>query len=76
MAKKVLQCDSRGRLVLSGRANEMFLVRENSDGSILLQPATVVSVAQAEYDNDPSLRELLAHAAASDTVSRDRRPKS
>jgi hypothetical protein len=76
MVKKVLQCDSRGRLVLSGRANEMFLVRENSDGSILLQPATVVSAAQAEYDGDPSLRELLEHAAASDTVSRDRRPRT
>lgn len=70
---KVIETDSRGRVVLSGRPDEMFLVRENSDGSILLQPAAVVSAAQHQYDNDAGLREILAQAAASPTVKRDRR---
>ena len=70
---KVIETDSRGRVVLSGRPDEMFIVRENSDGSILLQPATVVSAAQHQYDNDAGLREILAQAAASPTVKRDRR---
>ena len=71
--KNVIATDSRGRVVLSGRPDEMFIVRENSDGSILLQPATVVSAAQAQCDNDADLRNLLAQAVASPTVNRDRR---
>ena len=73
IVKSVIETDSRGRVVLSGHPDERFIVRENSDGSILLQPATVISAAQAQYDDDPSLRELLAQAAASPTVKRDRR---
>lgn len=66
----LVETDSRSRVVLPGRSNERFLLQENSDGSILLQPARVVSEAQAEYDNDPELRALLARAAGSPTVHR------
>jgi hypothetical protein len=59
-------------VVLPGHSNQRFLVQENPDGSILLQPARVVSEAQAEYDNDPDLRELLARATQSPTVLRNR----
>ncbi len=71
--KDILETDARGRAVLSGHANELFLVRENSDGSVLLQPATVISKTQAQYDSDPELRAVLAAAVESGTVSRDRR---
>ena len=47
-------------------------MQENSDGSILLQPARLVSEAQSEYDNDPELRDLLARASGSPTVRRNR----
>jgi hypothetical protein len=47
-------------------------MRVNADGSILLQPARVVTDAQQEYDSDPELRDLLARAAASPTVRRTR----
>jgi hypothetical protein len=53
----------------------MFLMRENPDGSILLEPAVVMSKSQLEYDQDPELRELLAKAAASSTVRRSRRKR-
>ena len=66
----VVETDSRSRVVLPGHSNQRFLVQENSDGSILLQPARVVSEAQHEYDNDPVLRDLLGRAAASPTVQR------
>jgi hypothetical protein len=39
-------------------------MRENEDGSILLQPATVVIAAQLEFDSTPELHDLLARAAA------------
>ncbi len=69
----LVQTDDRSRVVLPGRRNEMFLLRENSDGSILLEPAKVVSAAQEQYDETPELRDLLTRAAASKTVRRARR---
>jgi hypothetical protein len=65
--------DDRSRVVLPGHPNATFLLRENSDGSLLLEPASVVSEAQAHYDRDPALRELLERAQESATVRRRRR---
>jgi len=72
----MVETDSRSRVVLPGHSNQRFLVQENSDGSILLQPARVVSEAQHEYDSDPELRELLARAATSPTVKRQYRRRT
>jgi len=69
----LIETDSRSRAVIPGHQNQRFLVQENSDGSLLLQPATVVSDAQREYDTNPELRALLAQAAASPSVRRSRR---
>jgi len=68
----LVETDGRSRAVLPGRPNERFVMRENPDGSLLLQPARVVTDAQHEFDTDPELRELLARAAASPTVRRTR----
>lgn len=72
----MVETDDRSRVVLPGHPNQRFLVRENADGSLLLQPARVVTEAQHEYDSDPELRELLSRAAASPTVRRARRRRS
>jgi hypothetical protein len=69
----MVETDSRSRVVLPGHSNQRFLVQENPDGSILLQPARLVTEAQLEYDTDPRLRDLLARAAASATVKREYR---
>lgn len=66
----VIETDNRSRVVLPGHANQRFVVQEHEDGSILLQPAVVVSEAQFEYDTNPELRELLARAAKSPTAKR------
>lgn len=68
----LIETDARSRVVLPGRPGERFLVRENGDGSLLLEPAHVVSAAQAEYDNNPGLQDLLARASQSPTVRRTR----
>jgi len=68
----LIETDGRSRVVLPGHPNEKFLVIEQSDGSLLLQPAVVVSAAQAEYEHDPELRDLLDRAMASQTVTRRR----
>lgn len=72
----LVETDSRSRAVLPGHSNQRFLLTENADGSLLLQPARVVTDAQHEYDTDPELQALLARAAVSATVrrSRQRRP--
>lgn len=69
----LIETDSRSRVVIPGHSNQRFLVRENADGSLLLQPARVVSEAQLEYDNDPELQALLTRAEGSETVRRSRR---
>ncbi len=68
----MVETDARSRVVLTGHSNERFILHELSDGSVLLEPALVVSSAQHEYDSDPALQELLARAAASPTVRRRR----
>lgn len=72
----IVETDARSRVVLPGHSNQRFIVQENSDGSLLLQPARVVTEAQAEYDADPELRDLLARAAQSPTVRRRRARRS
>lgn len=72
-APYIAETDARSRVVLPGRPRQMFVVRENPDGSLLLQPGKVITNAQSEYDETPELQELLAQAAASSTVTRRRR---
>jgi len=69
----LIETDSRSRVVIPGHAGQRFLVRENEDGSLLLEPALVISAAQHEYDNSPALQELLTRAASGRTVRRERR---
>lgn len=67
-----VETDADGRVTLPGHARTRFLLRENADGSILLQPAHVLTEAQYEYDAMPELRELLSAATSSKTVRRTR----
>lgn len=67
-----VETDADGRVTLPGYSRTRFLLRENEDGSILLQPAHVVTEAQYEYDATPELRELLSAATSSKTVRRTR----
>jgi len=70
----LIETDNRSRVVLPGHANERFLLQENGDGSLYLEPAVVVSAAQREYDTTPALQELLARATTSKRVTRRRSP--
>jgi hypothetical protein len=72
----IVETDSRSRVVLPGHRNQRFIVQENEDGSLLLQPARVVTEAQLEYDSDPELRALLARAAQSATTHRRRQRRT
>ncbi|HEY5267039.1 MAG TPA: hypothetical protein VIJ40_09520 [Acidimicrobiales bacterium] len=56
----VIETDERSRVVLPGHPSQRFVIRENEDGSILLQPARIVTEAQLEYDESPELQTLLS----------------
>lgn len=75
MTQMFVRTDAKSRVVLPGHPEEQFLVRENADGSLLLEPARVVSEAQHEYDTNPDVRELLDRALGSPTVMRPRRQR-
>lgn len=68
----VVETDGRSRVVLPGHPNQRYVLRVNADGSLLLQPARVVTEAQQEYDTNSELRDLLARAAKAPTVRRTR----
>lgn len=68
----IVETDARSRVVLPGHSNQRYILRENEDGSLLLQPARVVTEAQAEYDSDPELQALLTRATKSPTIHRRR----
>ena len=72
----MIETDSRSRAVIPGHSNQRFLLQENEDGSLLLQPASVVTDAQLEYDGDPELQALLRRAAQSSTVRRSRQRRT
>jgi hypothetical protein len=73
MPQQLVETDARSRVVIPGHSNQRFVVTEQTDGSNLLQPAKVVTEAQAEYDTNPELRRLLSEAAQSQTVRRSRK---
>lgn len=72
----LIETDARSRVVLPGHPDQRFLVQENEDGSLLLQPALVVTEAQAEYDGNPELQALLTRAAQGSTVRRTRKRRT
>ena len=69
----LIETDALSWAVLPGHPQQMFVMQENSDGSILLLPAKVTTEAQLEYDQTPELKDLLAKASASGTVCKRRR---
>ena len=69
----LIETDDRGRTTIPGYKNQRFVVVVNEDGSLLLQPAIVITAAQHEYDTNPALQALLSRAAGSPTVRRSRR---
>lgn len=71
----LVTADSRSRIVLPGFHGRRFLATQREDGSILLEPAVVLSEAQYEYDTNPELQRMLSEAAAGITVFREKRKR-
>ena len=65
--------DARSRVVLPGHPDQQYLMRENDDGSLLLEPAIVLTAAQYDYDRSEAQQQILTRATESPTVRRTRK---
>lgn len=70
MSDTLIRTDKQSRVTIPGHPNQQFLVREAGDGSLLLEPAVVVTAAQYAYDTDPELRAILHEAMTSPNSTR------
>ena len=74
-----LQVDSRGRVTLGRLAAEgvrHYLAHPQPDGSILLEPAEVISTAEARLRENPELLARLEREAAPGAARRPHRPRA
>ena len=46
---EMIRTDSRGRVTLVGHPDSTYLLHEEPDGVLVLEPAVVMSAAQASY---------------------------
>ncbi|CAG6955960.1 hypothetical protein PICSAR14_01031 [Mycobacterium avium subsp. paratuberculosis] len=46
---EMIRTDSRGRVTLAGHPDSAYLLREEPGGVLVLEPAVVMSAAQASY---------------------------
>jgi hypothetical protein len=61
MATRILTTDSRGRLSL-GRPDHHFIVREEEDGTVTLEPAVVMSELEHRYPANAAVRAQVEYA--------------
>jgi len=70
----VLSTDTRGRLSL-GRRDRTYAVTEQSDGTIILEPATVITDMERRFLSNTELQAQIEYARAhpEERVERPRR---
>ena len=57
----LLETDQRGRLTLPGAARRRFLARTETDGTIILEPAVVMTEAERKFLANTELQATIAH---------------
>lgn len=71
----LLETDQRGRLTLPGASKKRFLARTEGDGTIILEPAVVMSEADRKFLANTELQATITHydAHPEELVPRRRR---
>lgn len=71
----LVQVDARKRVSLGALAHhDQYLAREEADGTIIFEPAVVLTAAERAFLSDPALVAALEKANAS-TAERVERPR-
>jgi hypothetical protein len=63
MADQIVETDSRGRASL-GHPDQRYLMHEESDGTLILEPATVVTELERRYMANATLQAQIEYARA------------
>ena len=61
--ERIIDTDSRGRATI-GHPDQRYLLREQSDGAIVLEPAVVMSELERRFLANTEIQEQIAHARA------------
>lgn len=61
MGTRILTTDSRGRLSL-GRPDQHFIVHEEEDGTVTLEPAVVMSELEHRYLSNAAVQAQIEYA--------------
>lgn len=77
MTTTLIQVDSRKRVSLGKLAHhDQYIVTEENDGRLILEPAVVLTVAERNFLNDPELVEALNRVNDDSTSRRTRQRRS
>ncbi len=74
MTDQIVETDARGRASL-GRPGRRYLMHEESDGTLVLEPAVVVTELEARFMANAALQAEIAHALEHPEQRRPRRPR-
>ncbi len=58
----MIELDGRSRVTLPGKAGRRYLIHEEADGVLVLEPAVVISEAERRYLADPALQASVKYA--------------
>jgi hypothetical protein len=74
MADQIIETDARGRASL-GRPGRRYLMHEESDGTLVLEPAVVVTELERKFMANAALQAQIEHARAHPEQRRARRSR-
>lgn len=58
----MIEVDARSRVTLPGRAGRRYLLHEDPDGTVVLEPAVLLSEMEVAYLRDPDLQAKVVHS--------------
>ena len=75
MGEQIVETDARGRASL-GRPGRRYLMREESDGTLILEPAAVVTELERRFLANAALQAQIEYARQrpEQRIDRPRRP--
>lgn len=73
--EQLIETDKRGRASL-GKASARYLMREEADGTLILEPATVVTELERQFMANSALQAQIEYAQAHPEQRRRRTPRN
>lgn len=74
MADQIVETDNRGRASL-GKPGGRYLMHEESDGTLILEPAVVVTELERRFMANSALQAQIAFAREHPELARPRQPR-